>query len=124
MGIKSVLAKVFAAYISSKVKKDSSLALEHQELIRNELLQKAANTKFGKDHQFSSIQSYDDFKTNMDLWLNRFRSAKPMEGQEKVYVAGDIERSMEATRMKEGIPLVEEVVKDLEVLATKFDLSI
>jgi LDH2 family malate/lactate/ureidoglycolate dehydrogenase len=47
-----------------------------------------------------------------------------MEGQEKVYVAGDIERSMEATRMKEGIPLVEEVVKDLEVLATKFDLSI
>ena len=67
MGIKSVLAKVFAAYISSKVKKDSSLALEHQELIRNELLQKAANTKFGKDHQFSSIQSYDDFKTNIPV---------------------------------------------------------
>ena len=67
MGIKSVLAKVFAAYISSKVKKDSSLALEHQELIRNELLQKAANTKFGKDHQFASIQSYEDFKTNIPV---------------------------------------------------------
>lgn len=67
MGIKSVLAKVFAAYISSKVKKDSSLALEHQELIRNELLQKAANTKFGKDHQFASIQSYADFKTNIPV---------------------------------------------------------
>jgi LDH2 family malate/lactate/ureidoglycolate dehydrogenase len=47
-----------------------------------------------------------------------------MEGQEKVYVAGDIERTMEAQRMKEGIPLVEEVVKDLESLAAKFKLSI
>ena len=65
-----------------------------------------------------------DFKSNMDLWLNRFRSAKPIQGQEKVYVAGDIERTMEATRMKEGIPLVNDVVKDLETLATKFNLSI
>jgi LDH2 family malate/lactate/ureidoglycolate dehydrogenase len=31
---------------------------------------------------------------------------------------------MEATRMKEGIPLVNDVVKDLETLATKFNLSI
>jgi phenylacetate-coenzyme A ligase PaaK-like adenylate-forming protein len=67
MGIKSVLAKVFAAYISSKVKKDSSLALEHQELIRNELLQKAANTKFGKDHGFEKIKTYDDFKANIPV---------------------------------------------------------
>ncbi|MFY8108627.1 MAG: GH3 auxin-responsive promoter family protein [Bacteroidia bacterium] len=67
MGIKSVLAKVFAAYISSKVKKESELALEHQELIRNELLQKAANTKFGKDHKFASIQSYNDFKANIPV---------------------------------------------------------
>jgi LDH2 family malate/lactate/ureidoglycolate dehydrogenase len=49
--------------------------------------------------------------------LNRFRSAKPVEGQEKVYVAGDIERTMETIRMKEGIPLVDAVVKDSEALA-------
>ncbi len=67
MGIKSVLAKVFAAYISSKVKKDSDLALEHQELIRIALLKTASNTKFGKDHKFASIQSYNDFKANIPV---------------------------------------------------------
>ena len=74
--------------------------------------------------RIDAFRSADDFKNNMDLWLNRFRSAKPIQGQEKVYVAGDIERTMEATRMKEGIPLVNDVVKDLETLATKFNLSI
>jgi LDH2 family malate/lactate/ureidoglycolate dehydrogenase len=74
--------------------------------------------------RIDAFRPADDFKSNMDLWLNRFRSAKPIQGQEKVYVAGDIERTMEATRMKEGIPLVNDVVKDLETLATKFNLSI
>jgi LDH2 family malate/lactate/ureidoglycolate dehydrogenase len=74
--------------------------------------------------RIDAFRPADDFKNNMDLWLNRFRSAKPIEGQEKVYVAGDIERTMETTRMKEGIPLVDDVVKDLEGLAAKFKLSI
>ena len=74
--------------------------------------------------RIDAFRPAQDFKSNMDLWLNRFRSAKPIQGQEKVYVAGDIERTMEATRMKEGIPLVNDVVKDLETLATKFNLSI
>ena len=74
--------------------------------------------------RIDAFRPADDFKSNMDLWLNRFRSAKPIEGQEKVYVAGDIERTMEMTRMKEGIPLVDDVVKDLEALAAKFNLSI
>lgn len=67
MGIKSVLAKVFAAYISSKVKKESRLAILHQEQTMMELLQKASNTKFGKDHKFASIQSYVDFKNNIPV---------------------------------------------------------
>jgi phenylacetate-coenzyme A ligase PaaK-like adenylate-forming protein len=67
MGIKSVLAKVFAAYISSKVKKESGLAILHQEQTMMELLQKASNTKFGKDHKFASIQSYEDFKSNIPV---------------------------------------------------------
>ena len=58
----------------------------------------------------------------MDIWLNRFRNAKPAEGQDQVYVAGDIERNMEANRMKNGIPLVADVVDDLTTLASKFQL--
>jgi L-2-hydroxycarboxylate dehydrogenase (NAD+) len=64
-----------------------------------------------------------DFKNSMDTWLNRFRNAKPIEGQERVYVAGDIERNMEGERMKKGIPLVEEVVMDLTQLAVKLSLK-
>ena len=64
-----------------------------------------------------------DFKSNMDLWLNRFRNAKPAKGHEKVYVAGDIERSMEIARMQNGIPLVQNVQNDLMALAEKMSLS-
>ena len=64
-----------------------------------------------------------DFKSNMDLWLNRFRNATPAKGHEQVYVAGDIERSMEKVRMQNGIPLVQTVQHDLIALAEKMNLS-
>jgi LDH2 family malate/lactate/ureidoglycolate dehydrogenase len=64
-----------------------------------------------------------DFKSNMDLWLNRFRNAKPAAGQDQVYVAGDIERLMENERLQNGIPLVDAVEKDLKALAEKLDLA-
>jgi LDH2 family malate/lactate/ureidoglycolate dehydrogenase len=59
----------------------------------------------------------------MDLWLNRFRNATPAKGHEQVYVAGDIERSMEKERMQNGIPLVQTVQNDLKTLAQKMSLS-
>jgi L-2-hydroxycarboxylate dehydrogenase (NAD+) len=64
-----------------------------------------------------------DFKSNMDLWLHRFRNATPAAGHEQVYVAGDIERAMEKERMQKGIPLVQTVQKDLIALADKMSLS-
>ena len=64
-----------------------------------------------------------DFKSNMDLWLHRFRNATPAAGHEQVYVAGDIERAMEKERMQKGIPLVDAVQNDLKALAEKMNLS-
>ena len=64
-----------------------------------------------------------DFKSNMDLWLHRFRNATPAAGHEQVYVAGDIERAMEKERMQKGIPLVGAVQNDLKALAEKMSLS-
>ena len=63
-----------------------------------------------------------DFKSNMDLWLNRFRNATPAAGHDQVYVAGDIERAMEKERMQKGIALVDAVQNDLKTLAEKMDL--
>jgi LDH2 family malate/lactate/ureidoglycolate dehydrogenase len=73
--------------------------------------------------RIDAFRPAEDFKSHMDVWLNRFRNAQPIQGQERVYVAGDIERTMEGARMKNGIPLVEEVVQDLKGLATKFSVA-
>jgi LDH2 family malate/lactate/ureidoglycolate dehydrogenase len=63
-----------------------------------------------------------DFKSNMDLWLHRFRNATPAAGHEQVYVAGDIERAMEKERKQKGITLVGAVQNDLKALAEKMSL--
>ncbi|MFN3447008.1 MAG: GH3 auxin-responsive promoter family protein [Bacteroidia bacterium] len=62
MGIKSIIAKPFAKYIAGKVKKDAVNALNKQEQIFIQLITTAAQTKFGKDHNFANIKSYEDFK--------------------------------------------------------------
>lgn len=66
----------------------------------------------------------NEFKQHMDNWISRFRMARPAAGHEKVLIPGDPEREMEGIRMKEGIPLVDSVVAELEQLATRFSLSL
>jgi L-2-hydroxycarboxylate dehydrogenase (NAD+) len=65
-----------------------------------------------------------EFKLNMDNWIQRFRSAKTITGEDKVIIPGDPEREMEVVRMQNGIPLVKAVVKDLKVLGEKFEISL
>jgi LDH2 family malate/lactate/ureidoglycolate dehydrogenase len=74
--------------------------------------------------RIDAFRPASDFKINMDIWLNRFRNAQPVQGQKRVYVAGDIEREMEGVRMKLGIPLVNDVVKDLNELSDKFGMKL
>ena len=62
MGIKSIIAKPLAKYIAGKVKKDAANALNTQEQIFKNLINTAAQTKFGKDHNFANITSYEEFK--------------------------------------------------------------
>lgn len=63
-----------------------------------------------------------EFKQHMDNWIGRFRQAKPAAGYEKVLIPGDPEREMEAIRKKEGIPLVESVVQELQQVGNRFSL--
>lgn len=65
----------------------------------------------------------DEFKSHMDNWITRFRQAEPIPGHERVLIPGDPERELEALRMKEGIPLLEPVVKDLTDLGEKFGVK-
>jgi L-2-hydroxycarboxylate dehydrogenase (NAD+) len=65
----------------------------------------------------------EDFKEHMDNWINRFRSAKTVDGQETVVIPGDPERKTNEERLKNGVPLNGKVVEDLQALAKKFGVD-
>ena len=73
--------------------------------------------------RIDAFRPAEEFKQNMDNWIQRFRSATPASGYEKVLIPGDPEREMESIRMKEGIPLVDSVVKELQLIAEKFSVE-
>ena len=58
-----------------------------------------------------------DFKLHMDRWIERFKSAVPIDPDQPVVIPGEPEAEAEAIRRIEGIPLSEPIVKDLEALA-------
>ena len=74
--------------------------------------------------RIDAFRPAEEFKSNMDQWIERFRNAKVVEGQEKVLIPGDPEREMESIRRKEGMQLNENVVKDLKEVANKFQLEL
>ncbi len=65
----------------------------------------------------------DDFKKHMDNWITRFRSAKTVEGQDRLIIPGDPEREREKARMISGIPLNPKVAQDIKELGTKFNIE-
>lgn len=74
--------------------------------------------------RIDAFRKSEDFKKDMDQWIQRFRNAKPIKGYEKVLIPGDPEREFEAQRMKEGIPLLNTVVEDLTEVGRKFNLNL
>lgn len=66
----------------------------------------------------------DEFKSHMDNWITRFRAATPTPGNTRVLIPGDPERELEAIRMKDGIPLLDAVVKDLSELGERFGVKL
>lgn len=72
--------------------------------------------------RIDAFRPAEEFKQHMDNWLKRFRSAKPVEGQERVLVPGDIEAETARQRRAEGIPLNPVVLEDLQQLAQKLNV--
>jgi L-2-hydroxycarboxylate dehydrogenase (NAD+) len=65
----------------------------------------------------------DEFKENMDVWIERFRSAKTTSEAASVLIPGDPEREMEAIRRIDGIPINDKVVIDLQEVGKRFELK-
>jgi LDH2 family malate/lactate/ureidoglycolate dehydrogenase len=61
----------------------------------------------------------EEFKRNMDIWIERFRNAETTEGQERVLVPGDPEREFENDRKENGIPILDKVYQDLTELGER-----
>jgi LDH2 family malate/lactate/ureidoglycolate dehydrogenase len=73
--------------------------------------------------RIDAFRTAEDFKRDMDLWISRFREAKPIDPSEPVLIPGDPERIMEADRKQHGIPLLQIVQDDLHAIAAKFNIN-
>jgi LDH2 family malate/lactate/ureidoglycolate dehydrogenase len=85
-----------------------------------------------RGHFFGAIRvdafrPVEDFKRDMDRLIRELKSTPPVKGQERVYVAGEIEFETTRERSTNGIPLLESVLKGLrdvgEQLGVPYDLE-
>src|SRR5690606_4694430 len=67
MGFKAELAQLYARFISKSEQKWIENPIEAQNKIFRELISVGKSTQFGKDHDFESIQNYEDFKTRVPI---------------------------------------------------------
>ncbi|RYY47847.1 MAG: GH3 auxin-responsive promoter family protein [Chitinophagaceae bacterium] len=67
MKIKSFLAKPFASYIHKQIKKSMTTAVADQQQVFQQLIKTGLKTEFGKDHDFASIKTYEDFKQRIPI---------------------------------------------------------
>jgi LDH2 family malate/lactate/ureidoglycolate dehydrogenase len=65
----------------------------------------------------------DDFKNHLDNWIERFSSAKPISEDQRVIIPGEPELVAEKERKINGIPIIDEVCKDLNSLADKLGIE-
>ena len=67
MSVKSVAARVFAAYIDKKTQRWSRNPVKSQQDVFKKLLKVAGNTAFAKAHSFSSIKTHQDFVNQVPI---------------------------------------------------------
>ncbi|MGV3509554.1 MAG: Ldh family oxidoreductase [Sphingobacteriaceae bacterium] len=65
----------------------------------------------------------DEFKSHMDNWIERFKSAKPIDASQPLIIPGEPELEAEADRKVNGIPLVDAVVSDLNEMAVQLGIA-
>ena len=59
--LKTLLVKPFAKRVYKSIKKWANNPIETQQQVFQNLISEATATEFGKDHDFASINNYEDF---------------------------------------------------------------
>ncbi|MCB9261513.1 MAG: Ldh family oxidoreductase [Flavobacteriales bacterium] len=65
----------------------------------------------------------EDFKQNMDNWIDRFSNAQTIAGKEKVIIPGQPEQAMFEERVNSGIPIIDAVYQDLKEVCIDLGVS-
>jgi LDH2 family malate/lactate/ureidoglycolate dehydrogenase len=74
--------------------------------------------------RIDAFRPASDFKTNMDLWIQRFKASERINAAQAVLIPGELEYNLHQQRLQEGIPLHPSVANDLQSLAQKLGLNL
>jgi phenylacetate-coenzyme A ligase PaaK-like adenylate-forming protein len=91
MSIKSIAAQLFAHLIHHKTQKWASNPVAAQQKVFEDLIRQAENTQFGKDHDFATIKTTEDFAIHVPI--RDYEELKPyvdrvVNGEENVLWKG------------------------------------
>lgn len=91
MNIKAALAKQFASVIYKKTQKWAKNPVQTQEKVFQQLISQAAGTNFGRDHNFDSIKTVQDFAKQVPV--RDYEQLKPyiekvVKGEENILWKG------------------------------------
>ena len=84
MGVRSFLGKPFAAYVDKSTKKWSANPVGEQLKIYKELVSRAKDTRFGRDHHLYEVNDYRDFKESVPV-----RDYEGLDAYIKLVLAGE-----------------------------------
>lgn len=74
--------------------------------------------------EIDGFEEVDIFKKRIDEWISVFRNTTPIPGQDAVLIPGDPERLSEEKRNKDGIPIVQAVVDDLNQISKETGVAL
>lgn len=64
--------------------------------------------------RLDAFRDPEDFKRDLDALFIQLKEAEKAEGQDRIYIHGEKEFELEGKYKQEGVPLLEEVVKNLQ----------
>lgn len=118
MSFKSFAAKIFAKRIAAKTRKWVENPHQAQDKLFKELVENGRNTKFGIDHDFNHITSYEDFRNKVPI--RDYEDLKPyvnlvVEGETDVLWPGKpiyFAKTSGTTSGAKYIPITKESIKN------------
>ncbi len=118
MAIKAFAARLFAQWVVRKTRRWASNPVSTQEKVFHNLIQKASQTQFGKDHNFNSINNHTDFVSKVpvrDYEALRSYVDKVVQGEANILWPGIpvyLAKTSGTTSGAKYIPITAESIKE------------